>query len=256
MTRIAKNLFTDYKEFVDKFKPKKTTDDCYTPEQIYNIVKDFAIKWGNLSNSIEVVRPFYPGCNYLEYDYPDNCVVIDNPPFSIISQIAKDFEKNNIKYFLFAPHMTLFSVRASKNLLPCGVQITYENGAIIPTSFISNLGENKIETMCNLYEQISKIQTKEKANLPKYRYPKNVLMISDLINLIKTGTDFSIKNNECVCISALDAQKTVGKTCFGQGYLISDSKADQLKADQLKAEKEVIIWNLSEREKSIIKLLN
>ena len=38
-----------YEEFVDKFKPKKTTDDCYTPDTIYEVVKDWAIKemdWG------------------------------------------------------------------------------------------------------------------------------------------------------------------------------------------------------------------
>lgn len=29
----------DYKAFVDKFKPKKTTDDCYTPANIYEAVK-------------------------------------------------------------------------------------------------------------------------------------------------------------------------------------------------------------------------
>ena len=33
-----------YEEFVDKFKPKKTTDDCYTPCAIYEAVKDWAIK--------------------------------------------------------------------------------------------------------------------------------------------------------------------------------------------------------------------
>lgn len=26
-----------YEEFVDKFKPKKTTDDCYTPGAIYEV---------------------------------------------------------------------------------------------------------------------------------------------------------------------------------------------------------------------------
>lgn len=38
-----------YEEFVDKFKPKKTTDDCYTPGAIYEVVKGWAIKemdWG------------------------------------------------------------------------------------------------------------------------------------------------------------------------------------------------------------------
>lgn len=38
-----------YEEFVDKFKPKLTTDDCYTPENVYETVKAWAIKeyeWG------------------------------------------------------------------------------------------------------------------------------------------------------------------------------------------------------------------
>lgn len=26
--------FTDYEGFVEKFKPKKTTDDCYTPPAV------------------------------------------------------------------------------------------------------------------------------------------------------------------------------------------------------------------------------
>lgn len=33
-----------YEEFVEKFKPKKTTDDCYTPPLIYEAVKGWAIK--------------------------------------------------------------------------------------------------------------------------------------------------------------------------------------------------------------------
>ena len=31
----------EYKQFVEKFKPKKTTDDCYTPGYIY----DALLKW-------------------------------------------------------------------------------------------------------------------------------------------------------------------------------------------------------------------
>ena len=33
-----KGLFDDYEGFVEKFKPKKTTDDCYTPPEVYNEV--------------------------------------------------------------------------------------------------------------------------------------------------------------------------------------------------------------------------
>ena len=27
---------------MEKFKPKKTTDDCYTPPEIYEVIKDWA----------------------------------------------------------------------------------------------------------------------------------------------------------------------------------------------------------------------
>jgi hypothetical protein len=30
----------EYKAFEAKFKPRKTTDDCYTPELVYNAVRD------------------------------------------------------------------------------------------------------------------------------------------------------------------------------------------------------------------------
>ena len=30
-----------YTAFVDKFKPKLTTDDCYTPENVYDAVADW-----------------------------------------------------------------------------------------------------------------------------------------------------------------------------------------------------------------------
>ena len=32
----------DYKKFTDKFKPKLTTDDCFTPPAVYEVVKDWA----------------------------------------------------------------------------------------------------------------------------------------------------------------------------------------------------------------------
>ena len=42
MTREEK--FNDYAGFVEKFKPKKTTDDCYTPPAVYEAVKDWACR--------------------------------------------------------------------------------------------------------------------------------------------------------------------------------------------------------------------
>lgn len=34
----------EYAAFVEKFKPKKTTDDCYTPENVYNAVADWTAR--------------------------------------------------------------------------------------------------------------------------------------------------------------------------------------------------------------------
>lgn len=31
----------EYEAFVDKFKPKKTTDDCYTPPDVYDTAGEF-----------------------------------------------------------------------------------------------------------------------------------------------------------------------------------------------------------------------
>lgn len=50
----------DYAEFVEKFKPKSTTDDCYTPEPVYEEV----VRWCESEYGVErssIVRPFFPG---------------------------------------------------------------------------------------------------------------------------------------------------------------------------------------------------
>lgn len=52
----------EYAAFVEKFKPKKTTDDCYTPENIYDVVADWvAEEYG--ADRDAFVRPFWPGAD-------------------------------------------------------------------------------------------------------------------------------------------------------------------------------------------------
>lgn len=50
----------NYKDFVDKFKTKRTTDDCYTPDLVYDVVKNYVIDKFNIDKS-SIVRPFWPG---------------------------------------------------------------------------------------------------------------------------------------------------------------------------------------------------
>lgn len=38
-----------YEEFVEKFKPKLTTDDCYTPPIVYDAVADWVASEYNLN---------------------------------------------------------------------------------------------------------------------------------------------------------------------------------------------------------------
>lgn len=77
----------DYDAFVEKFKPKKTTDDCYTPPEVYDIVLKHVRETYHIADDVPIVRPFYPGGDYENYDYPEGCVVVDNPPFSIFAKI-------------------------------------------------------------------------------------------------------------------------------------------------------------------------
>lgn len=55
-----------YEHFVNKFKPKKTTDDCYTPGPVYDYIADWLSDKFNLSPE-KFIRPFYPG-GYLVSD--------------------------------------------------------------------------------------------------------------------------------------------------------------------------------------------
>lgn len=98
----------EYQAFCDKFKPKKTTDDCYTPEPVYEAVRDYVCaRYGVDPGSI--VRPFWPGADYTLADYPEGCTVIDNPPFSILAQIVRFYIRNGVRFFLFIPALTSFN---------------------------------------------------------------------------------------------------------------------------------------------------
>ncbi len=82
-TSQNKTLFYDYDGFVEKFKPKKTTDDCYTPQVVYDAVLGWVREKYQLDDA-PIVRPFYLGGDFENYDYPDGYVVV-NPPFSVFS---------------------------------------------------------------------------------------------------------------------------------------------------------------------------
>ena len=95
----------EYAAFVEKFKPRKTTDDCYTPPAVMEVINAWVAKeYGR--DPAGFVRPFWPGANYKREEYPEGCTVVDNPPFSIISEICDWYTVRKIGFFLFAPGLT------------------------------------------------------------------------------------------------------------------------------------------------------
>ena len=249
-----------YEEFVDKFKPKKTTDDCYTPEIVYKAVSDWVSNEYDL-NACDFVRPFYPGGDYEHFDY-ENKIVVDNPPFSILSKIIDFYLANNVKFLLFAPTLILFNYRTRNvTLIPTNVSITYENGAIVPTSFITNLENPDIQiygskTLYDAVKNANDINVKSMTKqLPKYQYPNNVVTVSR-INKISKYIDVKIPRSQLHFMRKLDEQKKYKKTIYGGGFLCSDEIEQEIKAEEIKAKKSALYWQLSDREKEIIKKLD
>ena len=255
-----------YEAFRAKFQPKKTTDDCYTPENIYETVKNWAVEQYSLHGR-EIVRPFWPGADFRDLEYPQNCVVIDNPPFSILSDICKEYRIRHIDYFLFAPSLTLFAINSGReNYIVCGTQVTYENGANVATSFVTNLDGPKINVSGDLSTAIDRENRKNldgvKTKHPKYDYPVSVATAAKLQKMANRGVSLEIAQEEAVFIRCLDEQKTHGKAIYGSGFLLSESAAaekaaaEKAAAEKAAAEKDnVKIWELSAREKRIIQQL-
>lgn len=53
LLKTAKGDSEAYTEFVEKFKPKKTTDDCFTPPEIYEVIADWVSKEYGISRAAE-----------------------------------------------------------------------------------------------------------------------------------------------------------------------------------------------------------
>ena len=248
---MAKN--ETYEEFVNKFKPKLTTDDCYTPPRTFNAVLGWVIKEYKLTDETPILRPFWPGADYQAADYPAGCVVVDNPPFSILSQIIRFYDAHGVRYFLFAPALTI--IGTTKGTRACTIfanaDVTYENGAVVRTAFVTNMDESAARAVPELYQVMTQAEEENrretKKELPKYSYPDEVLMATNLQRFARYGIDFRVPRASCQIVRTLDAQRPAGKSIYGSGYLLSEKAAAE-KAAALR-------WALSEREREIIATL-
>ena len=212
-----------HEAFLDKFRTHVTTDDCLTPPEIYDVVADYVAARYAIARE-RFVRPFWPGRDYTREDYPEGCVVVDNPPFSILGKILDTYLDHGIDFFLFGPTMTIASSRGSRmrcNHIVCHASVTYANGAKVPTSFITNLDRDGtvLESCPELSDAIEakdeELRKAGKAKLPKYVYPDHVIHAAKAQWFAAHGVPYRLNARDCMPISKLDAMG--GKAIFGGG---------------------------------------
>lgn len=245
-------VFHDYESYVAKFQNKeKTTDDTYTPPDVYEAVLAY-VRSIYPMESKEILRPFYPGGDYEHAEYPEDGVVIDNPPFSMFTKICEFYSERKIPFFLFGPGLTIFSCLKYCSVVVVAPQIEFSNGAKVHCNFATNLiGDILVTISPSLSKAIEACTSQtQKVRLSKYRYPKELLSVSDLHTMAKGEEAFSIRRGEAQLIRNLDLHPKKGGL-FGDHLLISKAAAAKAAAVKAAAVKAIPI-ELSERERRIV----
>jgi len=261
----------DYEAFVEKFKDKKTTDDCYTPRPVYSALLGWVTQKFSLTGADEtqyneaehwlpydggrIVRPFYPRGDYARYPYQEGDVVIDNPPFSIMAEIIRCYEKSGIRYWLFAPALTLFEcLRQGDNVtaVVMGAQLVYENGAKVPTSFVTNLYPTPSPWVVIEPELRPMLLEANKQTIVERRsisLPIEMLSAALLQKVAKRDIPFRVERRDGRFQASLDC----GQQIFGGGLLLSkEAAAERAAAERAAAERAAAAtYHLSEREKRL-----
>ena len=252
-------VFHDYESYIAKFQEKgKTTDDTYTPPDIYEAVLNYVRSIYPMEGK-EILRPFYPGGDYEHAEYPEDGVVIDNPPFSMFTKICKFYSERRIPFFIFGPGLTIFSCLKYCSVVVVASQIEFSNGAKVKCNFATNLiGDTLVTISPELSKAIAACPSQnQKVNLPKFRYPQELLSVSDLQTMAKGNLPFSVNRNEAVIVKNLDKHPKKGGL-FGDHLLISEAaavKAAAAKAAAKAAAVKAIPIELSERERAIVERL-
>lgn len=215
--RSLREKLEDYDAFLAKFEAKKTTDDCYTPRGVYEAVADYVFAAYDLPDDTPIVRPFYPGGDYEHADYPEGCVVIDNPPFSLFAKIVDFYVANDIKFFIFCPALTAWQTIARRpgvTLVNTFVDVKYANGAIVRTSFATNLSPELRRTLLSLKER----QTVKIIERPDYTLGVKELQYLAKVQHALPHEQMSVK-----------VSKAIRDAAFGGVALLSEqARADML----------------------------
>jgi len=204
-----------YEEFIAKFDKtaKKTTDDCYTPREIWEAVKAYVCNKYGITPE-QIVRPFYPGGDYQKEDYRPGGVVVDNPPFSMVDKICTWYEERGIQYFLFSPGKRIMRNCENRTVIFPGVTIQYENGAKVNTEFVTNMEPGTVaRTSPTLFRMLSSGKRQRKTERPD-----TIITFSDFETLARAGVEFSVNKEESAFQSAAG-----NYTVFGHVLMLSDT---------------------------------
>lgn len=207
-----------YEEFIAKFdrEQPKTTDDCYTPEAVWNVILKFVQDRYGIPAE-DIVRPFYPGGDFENVDYTGK-IVVDNPPFSIMKKIVKFYIDNDIKFFLFCSTLTppLYDFAFGKISLVIGNGITYENGAQVNTSFVTNLETTGIVSDTKFLHDIKAAQPKQKRKQEK---PYNYMLLPEMQVLTRCGLGMNVPWDE---IQRIASKIPGGKQTYGKCIVLEE----------------------------------
>ena len=243
-----------YDEFVDKFKPRHTSDDTHTPPNVFEVVLAWAERRYGL-NRADIIRPFFPGGDYANAEYRDGCVVLDNPPFSILSQIVKFYLDRKIRFFLFAP--SLSCIGKARNFGCAAIftnsDITFDNGAVVRCAFLTNLespdilaiSEPELGDAIEAAENENRKIGKKKVTL--ISMPDAVITGARMQYLAAHHVSHTVRRSEALFINKLD---NYHQTIFGGGFLLSErAAAERAAAERAAAERAAAVKvELSPRE--------
>ena len=256
----------EYNDFVNKFKEEHTTDDCYTPTNIYDAVVKFVENEYKVDKK-DFIRPFYPGGDYRSYKYKKSDIVVDNPPFSIYSEIVNFYTENNIKFFLFAPGLTFLSTKNKNATYIINMNgITYQNGANVCTNFVTNLDKNDVtirtaNELAKELKRINELNTRKINKITKYDIPKNVIGVSDIVKESRRIEDLFIRKKEFEFVDYLYKNDETKIKQFGTKLIVCDKVLDRMKSlkynsEEEEKEEEVVILRFNNEQEEILKRLN
>lgn len=185
---------------------RQNSDDVFTPPLLMEKVYDYVEQKFGVSKE-RFVRPFYPGGDYENFEYPEGCIVVDNPPFSIITKIVRFYNERSINYCLFAPALTAASIPAPGVIW--NFNVTYDNGVQIQTALVTSLSH------------YAEADPELKRKCADKKEPKKLTKIDD--SIIRGATFLkAVRHNESFKIDLSyyeRARKVGGQAIYGGAFI-------------------------------------